>query len=107
MSAPPVLDSAATRPQDVLDTAIGTARAGGRLDLVDRLSTARSLLRAPSVTVQVAGGAPQGRTDMVTALLRAAPGSPGITLTQAGAAGPGEAADIVVFVADSARILTT
>ncbi|GAA1326306.1 hypothetical protein [Pseudonocardia xinjiangensis] len=107
MSAPPVPDSAATRPQDVLDTAIGTARAGGRLDLVDRLSAARSLLRAPSVTVQVAGGAPQGRTDMVTALLRAVPGSPGITLTQAGVAGPGEAADIVVFVADSAQILTT
>ncbi|MFD1522053.1 hypothetical protein ACFSJD_31470, partial [Pseudonocardia yunnanensis] len=64
MTAPPAKDHATTRPQDVLDTAIGTAKAGGRLDIVDRLSEARSLLRGPSVAVQVAGGAQQGRASM-------------------------------------------
>jgi hypothetical protein len=107
MTAPPAKDHATTRPQDVLDTAIGTAQAGGRLDLVDRLSEARSLLRGPSVTVQVAGGAQQGRASMAGALLRAGSGPPRITITEVGDAGLAEAADVVVFIATAEEELSS
>jgi hypothetical protein len=108
MSVQPVHDTAAGMPQDVLDAAIGTARAGGRFDVVDRLSGARGLLRGPSVTAQVVGGARQGRTAMVTALLSAGCGPPSITVTESGDAGGslGEAVDAVVFVSAAAQMLS-
>ncbi|WP_214370807.1 hypothetical protein [Pseudonocardia sp. H11422] len=93
---------ASARPQDILDSAIGTARASGRVDLVERLSGARNLLRAPSLTVLVTGGAHQGTTSLVDALVRAAPRPAYPVLTEV--AGP--AAYAVVFVSDAAQPLT-
>jgi hypothetical protein len=107
MTAPPTKDHATTRPQDVLDTAIGTAKAGGRLDIVDRLSEARSLLGGPSVAVQVAGGAQQGRASMAAALLRAGSGPPRVTIAEAGDTGLAEAVDVVVFIATAERVLSS
>ncbi|MHA6795093.1 hypothetical protein ACVGVM_16490 [Pseudonocardia bannensis] len=91
-----------TRPQDILDSAIGTARAGGRLDIAERLTGARSLLHARPVTVLVTGGAHQGATSVVDALVRTAARTAGPVLTE----DPGPAAHAVVFVSDAARPLT-
>ncbi len=102
MSAQPVQDRVAVRPHAVLDAAIGTARAGERFDLVDRLSEARHLLRDSSITVQVVGGAQQGRTSMVDALLRAANHPARLVVTET----DGDAADAAVFVSDAAQPLS-
>jgi hypothetical protein len=108
MSVQPVHDTAAVTPQDVLDAAIGTARAGGRFDIVDRLSGAQGLLHGSSVTVQVVGGLRRGRTSMVAALVSAGSGSPDIAVAESGHAGGslGEAVDAVVFVSAAAQMLS-
>jgi hypothetical protein len=68
MSMQPVQDTARGTPQAVLDAVISAAHAGGRPDIAERLSGTRRLLVGGSVTVQVAGGAQQDRTALVSPL---------------------------------------
>ena len=54
---------------DTLDLAVKGATAYGRLDLVERLDTARGLLSGASVTVSVVGEFKQGKSSLVNALV--------------------------------------
>ncbi|OZM79330.1 hypothetical protein [Pseudonocardia sp. MH-G8] len=104
MSVQPVAHTATRTPQEVLDAAVAAAHAGGRPDLADRLSATRRLLGTAPVTVQVAGGAQQDRTALVTALLRAGSTRPSFTFADpAGALGT--AVDAVVLAVSAARVL--
>ncbi len=104
MNAQPVPDTATRTAQDVLDAAVGAARAGGRPDITGRPPASRHLREIASVTVQVAGGTQQDRTALVTALMRA--GARRITFTGGHPGGPlGTAVDAVVLVASAEQVI--
>ncbi|MEM9607330.1 MAG: dynamin family protein [Actinomycetota bacterium] len=62
---------AVKRGLDILDAAAEAARRRDRLDLVERAEAAKARLRAPGVTVVVAGEFKQGKSTLVNSLLNA------------------------------------